>query len=597
MAAASAQLVLETIVKGTENAIAKVRSMEGAVTSATNKMRSIGRTMTATLTLPIVALGTVAVQEAAKTEGAMAKFEAVFKEGSDEMLGFVQDLRKEMPTATQDIIAMASGTQDLLVPMGLARDEAQDMTKGFLDLSNKIAAFNDVSPEQVLEAMKSGLVGSSEPLRQFGIDARVAALETVALEEGLIAAGTSFADLDPQTRSQVQAQALLAQITNQSSDAINGFAENQDTAVRTMQNANATFDEAKAALGEALLPIVTKLTEKITELLEWFNNLSDGQRETIVVILGVIAVIGPLLVGIAAVSSALLFLAANPVVLIIGAIIALIVIIVLLIKNWDAVKAKVIEVWDKIVAKLKVVFDAIKIRVMDFIINVIEYFVNSWISFRDRVNAIITAIKDFIIGIFTAISDFINNVIANIKSFFVGGWESIKATTVAKFSAIKEAITTAVNNIKEKFTSFFSNIKSAWQDFWDGLRGITDGFIEGLKSGINNLIGRISAIIGKLIELKNKAADALGFGGGGGLSGARAAGGPVGAGKTYMVGENGPEYFTPTVSGQIIPNHKLSSGGGNVNVVLNINTMIGEPEYAERLKDGIVNELANSIAF
>ena len=47
---------------------------------------------------------------------------------------------------------------------------------------------------------------------------------------------------------------------------------------------------------------------------------------------------------------------------------------------------------------------------------------------------------------------------------------------------------------------------------------------------------------------------------------ARAEGGPVSAGTSYLVGEKGPEMFTPNSSGTIIPNNKL--GGG---VTVNIN--------------------------
>lgn len=42
---------------------------------------------------------------------------------------------------------------------------------------------------------------------------------------------------------------------------------------------------------------------------------------------------------------------------------------------------------------------------------------------------------------------------------------------------------------------------------------------------------------------------------------ARALGGPVGAGGTYLVGERGPELFTPNTGGQIIPNNQLGGRG------------------------------------
>ena len=66
------------------------------------------------------------------------------------------------------------------------------------------------------------------------------------------------------------------------------------------------------------------------------------------------------------------------------------------------------------------------------------------------------------------------------------------------------------------------------------------------------------------------------LGGGGGIfgtligglvksfGGARASGGPVSAGKAYLVGERGPELVVPRAAGQVIANSKLrmAAGGG-----------------------------------
>ena len=52
-----------------------------------------------------------------------------------------------------------------------------------------------------------------------------------------------------------------------------------------------------------------------------------------------------------------------------------------------------------------------------------------------------------------------------------------------------------------------------------------------------------------------------------GVDGTKAAGGPVRGGGTYLVGERGPELFSPGVSGMITPNHAL---GGSTNIVVNV---------------------------
>lgn len=64
------------------------------------------------------------------------------------------------------------------------------------------------------------------------------------------------------------------------------------------------------------------------------------------------------------------------------------------------------------------------------------------------------------------------------------------------------------------------------------------------------------------------------------LAGRNADGGPVAAGRTYLVGEQGPELFTPNQSGGIVPNSML--GGGGRNVTINVNSPIGRPDEVVR---------------
>ncbi|MFT4056158.1 MAG: tape measure protein [Novosphingobium sp.] len=52
-----------------------------------------------------------------------------------------------------------------------------------------------------------------------------------------------------------------------------------------------------------------------------------------------------------------------------------------------------------------------------------------------------------------------------------------------------------------------------------------------------------------------------------GISGARATGGPVAAGNTYLVGEKGPELFRPAGSGMIVPNHALKGRASSTTVI------------------------------
>ena len=91
------------------------------------------------------------------------------------------------------------------------------------------------------------------------------------------------------------------------------------------------------------------------------------------------------------------------------------------------------------------------------------------------------------------------------------------------------------------------------------------GNMQGTLGG-GGLFGSIFSGLGSMFGggLAPDAGDAMD---GGGILPLRANGGPVKGGSGYLVGERGPEMFTPGVSGMITPNHAL---GGTTNVVVNV---------------------------
>lgn len=76
------------------------------------------------------------------------------------------------------------------------------------------------------------------------------------------------------------------------------------------------------------------------------------------------------------------------------------------------------------------------------------------------------------------------------------------------------------------------------------------------------------------------------------IAGARAAGGPVAPGASYLVGENGPELFTPSDAGQITPGAQLMARGSSVTV--NIST----PDAAsfQKSRSQVAAMLARAVA-
>jgi tape measure domain-containing protein len=77
----------------------------------------------------------------------------------------------------------------------------------------------------------------------------------------------------------------------------------------------------------------------------------------------------------------------------------------------------------------------------------------------------------------------------------------------------------------------------------------------------------------------------------------RALGGPVMAGESYIVGERGPELFTPATSGGITPNNQLSDMAAPVNINFNIqaNDARGFDQLLAERKPMIINMIRTAM--
>ena len=116
------------------------------------------------------------------------------------------------------------------------------------------------------------------------------------------------------------------------------------------------------------------------------------------------------------------------------------------------------------------------------------------------------------------------------------------------------------------FKNFFSNVIGGFRKM------LADMAREYLASQIKGLLSRVvGGIIGGLFG-GGAGGSIPGGGGTEGVGGWAAVGGPVLSHKSYLVGEHGPEIFTPNSGGSITPNHAMPGSGGNVTVHMTVNT-------------------------
>jgi hypothetical protein len=121
-------------------------------------------------------------------------------------------------------------------------------------------------------------------------------------------------------------------------------------------------------------------------------------------------------------------------------------------------------------------------------------------------------------------------------------------------------------------------------------QGFEDAILSGEKLGeVVRALGRdLVRLVFQQMVTQRLAAGVTGVLQGKGFAGFMAAGGPVSAGSSYVVGEKGPELFVPHASGTIVPNNKMGggsgSGSGSVTVNYNIAAGVSRAELAPILE-------------
>jgi hypothetical protein len=126
------------------------------------------------------------VSEASDLAETTSKVGVVFGKNAKQVLTFGQNAATAMGLSKNEALAAAGTFGNLFVSMKLPQEASADMSTSLVKLAGDLASFNNVDPGTALEALRSGLVGETEPLRKFGVNMNDATLHAEALKEGLI---------------------------------------------------------------------------------------------------------------------------------------------------------------------------------------------------------------------------------------------------------------------------------------------------------------------------------------------------------------------------------------------------------------------------
>lgn len=295
---------------------------------------NLGQKLSLGVTAPLTALGVSAIDAASDLNESMSAVRTIFGDAAESVSGFSTSVASSLGLSRNEALQAATQIGALGQSLGLTGMDLSTFSNQVLSAASDLGSFYNADPSEVLDAIRSGLIGEAEPLRRFGILLSDAALSAKALEMGL----------DGDTKKLTEQQKVMlrqAIIMEQLGAAEGDRAKTSGSLANQMVTLRKSFDDLRASLGKFLAPFATKFVGLLQRAVDWVGKLSEEQQKWIIIIGALAAALGPVLIAIGTMLPVLGAIGAvigvilSPVGLLIAALVALGVIIFQAIGGWD----------------------------------------------------------------------------------------------------------------------------------------------------------------------------------------------------------------------------------------------------------------------
>lgn len=204
------------------------------------------------------ALVVQSVKDASQLEQATGAIESVFGDSAAAIEAWADQAAEAAGLSRREVKEMAAVLGAQLQGMGFSAEEAAatviDLEKRGADLA---ATFGGTTAEAV-ESISSLLRGERDPIEKYGVSLKQAEINAELAARGLD-------DLEGSARKQAEAQVALDLLMQQTNRTSGQFARETDTVAGAQQRLKANLENTRATIGEALLPQVAKLTDRLND--------------------------------------------------------------------------------------------------------------------------------------------------------------------------------------------------------------------------------------------------------------------------------------------------------------------------------------------
>lgn len=233
-------------------------------------------------------LGTM-VKSAADVKAMNAQFEQTFAGVEDKASAAMQRVADSSGIIETRLKGVGTKLYAFAKTTGMDTPQALNMMERSLTVAADSAAYYDRSLDETTESLQSFLKGNFENDAALGLSCT----ETTRNAAANKLFGESYMEL-----SEAQKQLTLLQMVedaNKLSGAMGQAARESDGWENIVGNLREALKQLAAAVGENILPAVTKFAQKATGMIQKFADMSDGQKKFISTLLLIAAAASPVL--------------------------------------------------------------------------------------------------------------------------------------------------------------------------------------------------------------------------------------------------------------------------------------------------------------
>lgn len=267
---------VENQVKGTsdqvKNATAKVREQSNSIGSAFGKLAKFAGF--AILGKKLLDVGMYSTQTALEVSASMNQIKRQMGESSQSFLKWVNDNANAMNMGVGEATNYGAVYSNLFSGFIKDTNKLSAYTAKMLQTSAVVAEGSGRSITDVMERIRSGLLGNTEAIEDLGINVGVAMIEsTEAFKK--FANGQSWQQLDYQTQQQIRLMAILEQATAKYGDTLSNSVNGSISLFKSLMK------DSALNLGNAMLPIINAIMPVLNSFAMVLKNVTAKLAEFI----------------------------------------------------------------------------------------------------------------------------------------------------------------------------------------------------------------------------------------------------------------------------------------------------------------------------